>query len=209
VVGIVGDARNFGLDDEARPEVYVSYQQSPDERMRLVIRTTAAPLRLVPSVREAVRAVDKDLPFSQVMTIDTLYSKSTAQRRLNMVLLGIFAILAMLLAALGVYSVMAYTVAQRTREIGIRMALGARTADALKLVIGQGMKLALTGICIGLGGAFALTRLMKTLLFGVSDTDPLTFSGVALLIVGVAFLACLIPARRAAKVDPMVALRYE
>ncbi|MGH9843320.1 MAG: FtsX-like permease family protein [Blastocatellia bacterium] len=209
VVGVAGDARNFGLDTEARPEAYVSYLQSPSERMRVIIRTATEPLSLAPSVRTSVRAFDQDLPFSQVTTMEQLYAKSVAQRRLNLLLLAILAGVALLLAACGTYGVMAYTVAERTREIGVRMALGARAGDVLSLIVRQGMRLTVLGVLLGLTASFALTRLMRTLLFGVSATDPLTFAGFALLLTFVALLACWIPARRATKVDPMVALRCE
>jgi putative ABC transport system permease protein len=202
IVGVAGDARNFGLDTEARPEAYVSYLQSPSERMRLVIRTSAEPLSLVPAVRAAVQAFDTDLPFSQVTTMEQLYAKAAAQRRLSMFLLAIFAAEALLLAAFGIYGVLSYSVTQRTQEIGVRMTLGAQRNDILKLVIRQGIKLILVGVVIGLIGAFALTRLMKNMLFGVSATDPLTFGLIALLLTGVALLACYVPARRAMKVDP-------
>ncbi len=209
IVGVTGDARNFGLDEEARPEAYVSYQQSPAERMRLVIRTATEPLSLIPSVRAAVQAFDRDLPFSQAATMEQLYAKSVAHRRLNMFLLAIFAAVALLLAIVGIYGVMSYAVTQRTHEIGVRVALGAQANDILKLVIGQGMKSVLTGVTVGLIAAFGLTRLMKSLLYEVAPTDPVTFAGVAFLLAIVALLACYVPARRATKVDPMVALRCE
>jgi putative ABC transport system permease protein len=209
VVGVVADARNFGLDAEARPEVYVSYLQNAQERMRLVIRTATDPLTTVPAVREVVRALDKDLAFSQVLTMTQLLDRSVSQRRLNMLLLGLFAAMALLLAAIGIYGVMSYSVSQRTHEIGVRMALGAERRHIFKLVVGQAATLALVGVGIGLAAALALTRLMSSLLFGVSATDPLTFAGVAVLLTVVALLASYLPARRAMRVDPMMALRYE
>jgi putative ABC transport system permease protein len=209
IVGVVGDARNFGLAVAPQPEVYISYLQGAQERMRLVVRTAAEPLSLVPALREAVRALDPELPFSQVTTMEQLLAKSVAERRLNLRLLSIFAVVAVALAAVGIYGVMSYTVAQRTREIGIRLALGALPADVLTLVIRQGMILAVMGVVIGLAGAFALTRLMSNLLFGVSATDPATFALIAVLLAGVALLACYLPARRATRVDPLVALRCE
>jgi putative ABC transport system permease protein len=209
VVGVVKEVRNFGPETEPRPEVYVSYLQAPSERMRLVVRTGADPMSLVSAVREQVRRLDRDLPFSQVMSMEQLFASSVAQRRLNMLVMGIFAAVALLLAAMGIYGVMSYTVVQRTHEIGIRMALGARPGDVLRLVAGQGFMLALVGAAVGLAAAFALTRLMKTLLFDVSANDPVTFVVIALLLLMVTLAACYLPARRAARVDPMVALRYE
>lgn len=209
VVGIAGDARNFGLDAEARAEVYVSYLQSPSERMRVLLRTVPEPTSMMTAIRAAVREFDQDLPFSQALTMEQLLAKSVAQRRLNMWLLTLFAGIALLLAAVGIYGVIAYAVTQRTREIGLRLALGAQPNDVLKLVIGQGMKLAFSGVVIGLGGALLLTRMLKTLLFGVSASDPLTFVVIAMVLLFASLLACWLPARRATKVDPLIALRHE
>ena len=209
IVGVVGDARNFGLDGEARPEVYVSYLQNPSERMRLVIRTETQPASLVPGIREAVRQADPDLPLFQVMTMEDLYAKSVAQRRLNVWLLGVFAVVALLLAVTGIYGVMSYSVTQRRHEIGIRMALGAQAGNVLVQVLREGMKLASIGITIGLVASIASTRLLQTLLFGVSATDPATLAAVAMVLATVALLACYVPARRATRVDPLTAIRYE
>ncbi len=209
IIGVVSDAHNFGLDTDARPEVYVSYLQSPSDRMRLVIRTSTEPLNFISAIRAAVHAVDKDLPLAQVMTMDELLARSIGKQRLTLFLLVFFAAVALSLAAVGVYGVMSYSVAQRTHEIGVRIALGAQTRDVLRLVIRQGMMWALSGVAIGLVGALALTRLMRGLLFGVSATDIATFAIVAFLLTGVALLACWLPARWATRVDPMVALRYE
>jgi len=209
VVGVVGDVRHQGPDKEVRPEVYVPYAQNPSGIITLVVRTTVDPLGLAGAVRERVLAVDRDQPVYEVMTMEQRLSNSVSARRFNLLLMGAFALLAMSLAAVGVYGVVAYVVTQREHEIGIRMALGARANDVLRMIVGQGMKLIVIGVALGLAGAFALTRVMKSLLFGVSATDPLTFAGVALLLTLIALLACFIPARRAAKVDPIVALRRE
>src|SRR5262245_18302884 len=209
IVGVVGDARNFGPENETLPEVYVANLQSPSDRMRLVIRTDVAPLSLVSTVKEVVRSLDKNVPFSQVATVEQLLANSVAPRRLNLALLAVFAVIALALALAGIYGVMSYTVATRTREIGVRVALGAQARDVLRLVVGQGIRPALAGVAIGLIASFALTRLMTRLLYGVSATDPLTFIAVPVLLTAVALLACWIPARRATKVDPMAALRVE
>ena len=217
IVGVVADVRQVGVDAPVKAEMYVPYRQFVRESKvypifaprDLVIRTTAEPLSLVPAVRLAVREVDPYQPLANIRTMDEVLERVTAQRRTGMTLLTAFAALALLLAALGIYGVLSYFVVQHTPEIGVRMALGAQRGDVLRLVLGKGMRLALAGIVIGLVGAFALTRLMESLLFGVSAVDPLTFAGVAGLLAIVALLACYIPARRAMKVDPMVALRYE
>jgi putative ABC transport system permease protein len=209
VVGVVADVKQYGLDTPSTLQLYLPHQQSPSQQMVLVVRTKGDPLSQVAAVRNEVWAVDKDQPVYNIRTMEQLMSKSVAQRRFNMLLLGIFAAVAMALAAIGLYGVMAYAVTQRTHEIGIRMALGAQARDVLKMVVGQGMILTLAGVGIGLVAAFALTRVISSLLFGVSATDPVTFGSIALLLTVVAFLACYIPARKAAKVDPMVALRYE
>jgi putative ABC transport system permease protein len=213
VVGVVSDVRQMGVDAPVKAEMYVPYWQAAPYTLfvprDLVIRTTVAPTSLVPSVRQAIREVDPNQPVANVRTMDEVLGRVTAQRSLGMQLLTAFAALGLLLAALGIYGVLSYFVVQHTPEIGVRMALGARPADVLKLVIGRGMKLALAGVVVGLFGAFLLTRAMSSLLFGVSAIDPLTFAGVAALLTLVAFLACYLPARRATKVDPMVALRYE
>jgi putative ABC transport system permease protein len=209
IVGVVGDVRHWGLDAEPPPEFYVSYRQHWRRFMTFTVRTDGDPLRLAPTVRAEVRAFDKDLVPERVATMGQVISISLTQRRLNLLILSFLAALAVGLGAFGLYSVLAYTVAQRTHEIGIRLALGAQGGDVMRLVVGQGMKLVLIGVGIGLLAAQWLTDLMQGLLFGVSATDPLTFALVAMLLMVVALLACWIPARRATKVDPMVALRYE
>jgi putative ABC transport system permease protein len=209
VVGVVGDIKHEGLDAKPFMETYLPFTQSPRPLMAVLIRTTNDPTNLASAARNAVLEVDKDQPVYDLKTMEQRLSESIAPRRLSMVLFTSFGALALLLAAVGVYSVMSYSVHRRTHEMGIRMALGARALDVLKLVVWQGMTLALVGILIGVIAAFALTRLMSGLLYGVSATDPVTFVGVALMLIVIALLACLIPARRATKVDPMIALRYE
>jgi putative ABC transport system permease protein len=211
VVGVVSDVRN-ALDTEAGPMVYAYSLQRPQwwqvSSLSIVVRGTNQPQALIPSMRAAVEALRPNVPL-RFRTLDQVFSSSLDQRRFILSLFGVFAAVALTIAAIGVYSVMAYTVTQRTQEIGIRMALGARSLDVLRLALGQGMRLAATGVALGLLAAYALTRLMKNLLFGVEATDPLTFTIIALLLMIVALLACLVPARRAIKVDPMVALKYE
>jgi putative ABC transport system permease protein len=210
VVGIVGHVKNEGLEGESRAQYYVPYAQRADSpNLFLVVRDAGDPASLAPAVRGAIAGVDKDLPVFRVMTVERVVSDSLAQRRFSMTLFAIFAGLALLLAVVGLYGVMSYTVAQRTHEIGIRVALGAQGRDVLRMVVGQGMLLVGVGVLLGLGGALALTRVMSSLLYGVSATDPLTYAGIALLLAAVALLASYVPARRAMKVDPMVALRYE
>jgi len=210
VIGIVKDVRQFELNAEPRPQVYMSYRQGdffpPDD---LVVKTDVEPASMAAAVRKAVWEIDKDQPVSNIKTMEEILAGSIARQRFSMLLLGVFAGVALLLAAVGIYGVMSYSVAQRTHEIGIRMALGAQTGAVLKLAVGYGLKLVFAGVLIGLVAAFALTRLMSTLLFGVTPTDPATFALISLLLVGVAAVASYIPARRATKVDPLVALRYE
>jgi putative ABC transport system permease protein len=209
IVGVVGHVKNRGLDGETRPQFYFPYHQAPTSYMYVVVQTNGDPAAMSGAVRGAIQKVDRDLPVFKVTTMERMVAESLTQRRFSMLLLGIFASVALVLAVVGLYGVMSYTVTQRTREIGIRMALGARQSDVLRMVVGQGMLLAVIGVGLGLGAAFLLTRAMKSLLFNVSATDPLTFMLIAGLLVTVAFLASYLPARRAMRVDPMTALRYE
>jgi putative ABC transport system permease protein len=210
IVGVVSDMRRTGLDSAVRCETFISYTQRPFIGfLSLVVRTAPDPRSMATTVRDVVWSMDRDQPVSHIGTVEQLLGGMMAQRRLNTVLFGIFAGLALVLAALGIYGVISYSVTQRTHEIGIRIALGASWSEVLKLVIGNGMKLVGAGILIGLISAAGLTRLMTTLLYGVSATDPATFVLIAVLLAGVALGACFVPARRAMKVDPMVALRYE
>ncbi len=209
VVGVVANVREDALEKEPVPEIFVPYLQQPSFSMAFVLRTESSPLMLAEAVREAVQSIDKNQPLSGATTLDEVIAKSVAPRRFRMLLLGLFALLALLLAVIGVYGVIAYSSTQRTHEFGVRIALGADRQDILKLVVRQGFKLALLGVSIGVGGALLLTRVLSSLLYEVSAHDPLTFSGVAALLMLVALAASYIPARRAMKVDPIVALRYE
>jgi putative ABC transport system permease protein len=209
IVGVVADTKSNSLKEPAPAEMYVVYLQRPWQWIRYALRTSADPESLAPSIRAAVWSVDKDIPVNDLKTIERLIAETTTEPRFYLILLSVFAAVALILSAVGVYGVMSYTVTQRGHEIGVRMALGARTADVLKLVVGQGMALALAGVTFGLGGAFALTRTLTTLLFRVEPTDPAVFVAIALTIIIVALLASLLPARRAVKVNPVVALREE
>ena len=211
IVGVVGDVKHFGLDLPEQPGLYSPYPQANAWKrwMSVVARTQSDPAGMAQAIKEQIWKVDSQLPVTKVETMSEVAAGSFAARRFNMLLLGIFAALALVLAAVGIYGVMSYAVTQRTQEIGIRMALGARAFDVLKLVIRNGMALILLGVVIGVGGAVALTRLLATLLFGVTPTDASTYFAVSGVLIFVALLACYLPARRATKVDPLVALRYE
>jgi predicted permease len=209
VVGVVGDAKHDWLTEEQRPQLYNCYSQSPGFFATAVVRTKVEPMRLSQSVREAVWKVDKDQPVWKVRTVESLLAYNVADKRFLMLLMSVFATLALTIVSVGLYGIVNYTVSRRTHEIGIRMALGARTGDVLMLVIKQGMRPAATGIVIGLIASVASARFMQNLLFGVSATDPVTFIGGALLLTLVALVACYVPALRATKVDPLIALRAE
>jgi putative ABC transport system permease protein len=209
IVGVVGNVKHQGLEAEAKPEVYLPYQQLSRNFMSVVVRTSSDPVSMIPAVRSQVFTIDKDQPAFDIMTMDQRLAKSVATSRFVMLLLGTFSVLALGLAALGLYGAMAYLVTQRTQEIGLRMALGASRMDVFKLVVGKGMRLALIGMAIGLVASLALTRLMRSLLFDVTPTDVLTFVLVSVVLLTVALLACYIPARRATNVDPLTSLRYE
>jgi predicted permease len=218
IVGVVRHAEPNSLDAQgpAPAQFYLNFDQIPAERapgyvrrLNLLTRTEVGPLSLASAVRAEVTALNKDQAVFNVRTMEQAVARSVAPRRFSMLLLTVFAVAALALASLGIYGLMSYAVAQRTREIGVRMALGAQSGAILKLVIGQGMKLAFAGVALGLAASVALARTIKNLLFGVSATDPATFAAVALLLTAVALLACFVPARRAVRVDPMVALRGE
>jgi predicted lysophospholipase L1 biosynthesis ABC-type transport system permease subunit len=213
VAGVIGDVNQGAPDREVRPHVYEPYLQAAGyswlRKMNLAMLTSGDPLALSGAVRGEVRRLDPELPVTKIRTIRQILDSSLAPRRLSMWLLTVFALAALLLAALGIYGVMAYAVARRTREIGIRMALGAQRPNVLRMVLGQGMKLVAFGVAIGLGASLALTRLMTSFLYDVKPTDPLTYAAVALLLILIALAANFAPARRAVSVDPTVALRHE
>jgi len=209
VVGVVGHTSHEGLDAQRRVQMYFPLEQVAVNSMSFIIRTPGDPNSLLPTVKAAVRAIDPDLPFSQVSTMEALVEQSTGPRRFSMLLLGLFSLLAVGLASIGLYGVMSYNVTQRSRELGVRLALGAATRDLLGLVLRQGMRLVMIGVGVGLIAALAATRLLRSMLFNVSSTDPVTFIVIALVLLGVSLLAIWIPARRATKVDPIIALRAE
>ncbi len=211
IVGVVGEVKYRGLpqNPNADPDIYLPLSQSPSGYLFMAARSEVDPKSLVAAARDVLRNLDPDLPVYDIATMPEMVADQTAQSRFGAWLLSLFGVLALILAAVGIYSVMAYAVEQRSREIGVRVALGARSGDVLKMVIGQGMRLTLLGVALGLGAALALTQLMKRLLYGVAAADPLTYGAIALLLTLVALLACWIPARRATKVDPMIALKCE
>jgi predicted permease len=209
VVGVVADIKHNGLGSETQPEVFFAHDQFPVDTISMTVRTSVPPESLIAPIREQVREMDSELPLDRVVTLEQSLSESVAQPRFYTLLLGIFAAVALVLAAIGIYGVMTYSVRNRTSEIGVRLALGAESNDVLGMVLTQAMKLALGGLILGLFAAFLLTRVLSGLLYGVSATDPVTFFGVAMLLATVALLASYIPARRATRVDPMTALREE
>ena len=209
IVGVVGDVRYDGLADHDQAQIYLPYPQNPSSIMNLLVRTRSDPLRLTNAVRGQVWGVDKDQPLFDIKTVEDVVADSFARPHWLAWLLGSFAGLALLLAALGIYGLVSYAVSQRTQEIGIRMALGAQSGDLLRLVLRKGMGLTLAGLVIGLSSALVMAGLLRSFLFGVKPTDPMSFACAAMLLAGVALLACYIPAQRALRVDPMVALRYE
>jgi predicted permease len=218
VVGVVGDVKQQGLDRPAPPMVFLPVQQVPDKLMaavrtftstNFVVRTTVEPTSLSPAVKQQIAGLDPALPLSRLSTMEEVAARSIASQRFNMLLLGLFAALGLLLAAVGIYGVMSYAVSQSTREIGIRMALGAQAGRVLRLVAWQGMTLTLTGMAVGVVASLALTRVMSGLLYGVAATDPATFAATALLLTAVSLAACYLPARRATRVNPLIALRYD
>jgi putative ABC transport system permease protein len=217
VVGVVADAKNNSLTEAAAKEAYVPMRQRAvaiagmgfARQMSLAVRTSVEPMNLTNAIRQEVWAIDRGVPITEPRTMEQILATVTSQPRFNTILLGIFAGVALILAGVGIYGVLSYSVTQRTREIGIRIALGARRGEVLRLVIWQGMLLALLGVAIGLAASFALTRLMTGLLYEVNATDPATFALIAVILTLVALAACYLPARRATKVDPMIALRCE
>ena len=209
VIGVVGDVRHNGLDTDLSPALFRPHQQMPSNYMNLVVRTSGDPAMLTPVIRGVVQAVDTDQPIAEVRTLDSIVARSIGQPRFNTLLLVQFAALALLLAAVGTYGVMSDFVMQRTKEIGVRMAVGARATDVLKMVLGKGLVLVTLGLSIGIAGALALTRLLESLLFGVTPADVATYVAVAFLLSLVAVVAILLPALRATRVVPLTALHYE
>jgi putative ABC transport system permease protein len=209
VVGVVGDVKYSGLDVAPEPAYYMPYRQNPWNDQFVVVRSVSDPAALASAARQAVAALDKDVPVARLRTMDELMTASVAPPKFRTVLVTIFALVGLLLAAIGIYGVMAYAVAERTHELGVRIALGADRSAVLRLVLGEAIVLAAIGIALGLAGAFATTRLIQSLLFAVTPTDGLTFVAISALLGVTALVASYVPARRALRVDPMVALRYE
>jgi putative ABC transport system permease protein len=208
IVGIVGDIHEYGLDAPPRPTVYVNLFQRPRSAITVTMLSDAGTQLVTSAARGILQDLNPEIP-ARFRTLSQVYSASLGLRRFNVILIGFFGIVALLLATTGVFGVMAYSVSRRTREIGVRVALGAGSSDVLRMILSQGLRTIFIGVAIGIAGSLALTRTIESLLFGVTATDPLTFGGVTLLLVGAALLACYIPARRATRVDPMITLRYE
>ena len=209
IVGVVADTRRGGLDRKPWAELYFPHAQASDRRMFVLLRTSGDPMALARAAQAEVWALDRDQAISSVRTLDAIVATAQANRRFTTVLLGLFAFVALVLAGIGVYGVIAYSTAQRTQEIGIRMALGAGRGHVLRMVVGEGLRIGATGLLLGVLASLALTRFMSGLLFGVSERDPLTFVTLPLALLVIAAAAAWIPARRALRVDPMVALRAE
>ena len=209
IVGVVGDVRHAGLDSDPTPTMYVPFRQDMFGGMWVVASTDGDPAALAPAARQVIRELDARLPASQIGPLSTVLSESVAQRRFSMLLLGLFALIALFLASVGLYGVVAYTVSQRTQEIGLRMAIGAQAGDVVRMVVGGGMKLACAGVAIGIAGALALSRLVESMLYEVTPVDPASYAATTVLLLAVAALACYLPARRAMRVDPLTALRQE
>jgi putative ABC transport system permease protein len=209
VVGVAADVRQHGLDQTPRPTLYLPYAQDPWSKLTVVIRARTAAAALSQPVAAAIHGIDRDLAVSNIRTMDQVVAASLTARRFNLTLIGLFAVSALLLATLGVYGVISYTVAQRTREVGIRLAIGAQPRDVMTMIVKQGAGLALVGVAIGVIAALALTPLLGSLLYAITPTDQMTFAEVGAAVIGVALLASYLPARRAAKSDPVVALRQD
>ena len=210
IVGVTGDIHQMGIGVAARPEMYYSYaQEDVFQPEYLAVKTSGDSTQLANAIRDQIWSIDKDQPVADVTLMQTIVDEELSPRQMQANLLGIFAGIALVLASLGIYAVLSYAVAQRTQEIGVRMALGAQQGDVLRMVLGHGLAMTLLGVAFGIAGALAMARVLSTLLYGVSATDPLTFAAVAAVLTSVALLACYVPARRAMRVDPMVALRYE
>jgi putative ABC transport system permease protein len=209
IVGVVKDTRQRGLESEAGPDWYFPFSRRPSHYACLLLRTCGDRMSLVSAVRSQIAAIDKDQPILAIKTMNEVVASTTAPRRFNTLLLAVFAVVALALAAVGIYSVISYSVTQRTQEVGVRMALGAQPGDVIRLILKQGLALTLIGVAAGVLGAIAAARVMSGLLYGVSATDPATFVAISLLLAMVALLACYLPARRAAKVEPIAALRHE